>query len=46
VADAAVAPLPAELLRYLQHLEVERRLAARTLVMYREALQRWRRARW
>ena len=40
MADAAVAPLPAELLRYLQHLEVERRLAARTLVMYREALQR------
>ena len=34
------APLPAELLRYLQHLEVERRLAARTLVIYREALQR------
>ena len=36
----AAAPLPAELLRYLQHLEVERRLAARTLAMYREALQR------
>ena len=34
------APLPAELLRYLQHLEVERRLAARTVVVYREALQR------
>ena len=34
------APLPAELLRYLQHLEVERRLAARTLVIYRDALQR------
>jgi len=28
------------LLRYLQHLEVERRLAARTLILYREALQR------
>jgi len=28
------------LLRYLRHLEVERRLAARTLVLYREALQR------
>ncbi len=36
----APAPLPAELLRYLQHLEVERRLAVRTLVLYREALQR------
>jgi len=34
------APLPDELLRYLQHLEVERRLAARTLTLYREALQR------
>ena len=33
-------PLPAELLRYLQHLEVERRLAARTLIVYRQALQR------
>ncbi|MES2960026.1 MAG: tyrosine recombinase XerC [Pseudomonadota bacterium] len=37
---AAAAPLPDELLRYLRHLEVERRLAARTLVLYREALQR------
>ena len=36
----AAASLPAELLHYLQHLEVERRLAARTLVVYREALQR------
>jgi len=36
----AAAPLPDELLRYLQHLEVERRLAARTLTVYREALQR------
>ncbi len=34
------ATLPDELLRYLQHLEVERRLAARSLVMYRQALQR------
>ena len=34
------ASLPDELLRYLQHLEVERRLAARTLTLYREALQR------
>ena len=32
--------LPPELLRYLRHLEVERRLAARTLTLYREALQR------
>ena len=41
--DAPVAPspaLPAEVLRYLQHLEVERRLAARTLTLYREALTR------
>ncbi len=36
----ATAPLPDEVLRYLRHLEVERRLAARTLVLYREALQR------
>jgi len=35
-----VAALPDELQRYLRHLEVERRLAARTLVLYREALQR------
>ena len=34
------APLPDELLRYLRHLEVERRLAPRTLTLYREALQR------
>ena len=33
-------PLP----RYLRHLEVERRLAARTLVVYREALQRLQRS--
>ena len=37
---SAAAPLPDELLRYLRHLEVERRLAARTLTLYREALQR------
>ena len=36
----SVALLPAELLRYLQHLEVERRLAARSLSLYRDALQR------
>jgi integrase/recombinase XerC len=35
-----VAELPDELLRYLQHLEVERRLAARTLALYRDALRR------
>jgi integrase/recombinase XerC len=38
VSEAAA--LPDELLRYLRHLEVERRLAARTLTLYREALQR------
>jgi integrase/recombinase XerC len=37
---STAAPLPDELLRYLQHLEVERRLAPRTLTLYREALQR------
>jgi len=36
----ATAPLPDEVLRYLQHLAVERRLAARTLTLYREALHR------
>ena len=36
----AAAPLPDEVLRYLRHLEVERRLAARTLVLYRDALRR------
>ena len=36
----AAAPLPDEVLRYLRHLEVERRLAARTLVLYRDALGR------
>jgi integrase/recombinase XerC len=32
------------LLRYLRHLEVERRLAARTLIVYREALTRLQRS--
>ncbi len=36
----ATAPLSDEVLRYLRHLEVERRLAARTLVLYRDALRR------
>ena len=31
-------PLPPELQAFLQHLEVERRLAARTVAMYRDAL--------
>jgi integrase/recombinase XerC len=39
-APAATPPLDAELQRFLQHLAVERRLAARTLAMYREALLR------
>jgi integrase/recombinase XerC len=44
-AGSATGPVPAaaldaELQRFLQHLEVERRLAARTLAMYREALLR------
>ncbi|MEF7617208.1 tyrosine recombinase XerC [Aquincola sp. MAHUQ-54] len=34
------APLPDELQAWLAHLAVERRLAARTLVLYTEALQR------
>jgi integrase/recombinase XerC len=38
--NEAAAPLPDELLRYLRHLEVERRLAARTLTLYRQALLR------
>jgi integrase/recombinase XerC len=33
-------PIDAEVERYLEHLRVERRLAARTLAMYRAALQR------
>jgi integrase/recombinase XerC len=39
-AVATPAVLDAELQRFLQHLAVERRLAARTLAMYREALLR------
>jgi integrase/recombinase XerC len=35
-----MAELAAELQRFLQHLSVERRLAARTVAMYREALLR------
>jgi integrase/recombinase XerC len=35
-----VAALPHPLPRYLRHLEVERRLAARTLILYRDALMR------
>ncbi|MDP1692702.1 MAG: tyrosine recombinase XerC [Burkholderiaceae bacterium] len=38
--EGAKPALPDELLRYLRHLEVERRLATRTLVLYREALHR------
>ena len=34
------APLPDGVLRYLRHLEVERRLAPRSLTLYRQALQR------
>jgi integrase/recombinase XerC len=33
-------PLPTELQGFIEHLRVERRLAARTLAMYSEALQR------
>ena len=39
----AQEPLDAELQRYLRHLEVERRLAARTLALYRDALVRLQR---
>ena len=35
-----MAELGAEMQQFVQHLTVERRLAARTLAMYREALQR------
>ena len=35
-----VQPLPAEVEAFVQHLAVERRLGARTLVLYREALAR------
>jgi integrase/recombinase XerC len=37
---AEAAPIAEELQRFLDHLAVERRLAARTLAMYREALLR------
>jgi len=40
---SARVALPDELERYLQHLQVERRLAARTLVLYRGALARLQR---
>ena len=40
MAPSTTPALPADILRYLQHLEVERRLASRTLVLYRDALQR------
>ncbi len=39
----AQEPLDAELQRYLDHLKVERRLAARTLALYRDALARLQR---
>ncbi|MFT3817928.1 MAG: tyrosine recombinase XerC [Rubrivivax sp.] len=39
----AQEPLDDELQRYLRHLEVERRLAVRTLALYRDALVRLRR---
>ncbi|MCA0240560.1 MAG: tyrosine recombinase XerC [Proteobacteria bacterium] len=39
----AQEPLDAELQRYLRHLQVERRLAARTLALYRDALVRLQR---
>ncbi len=37
-APTRPAPLPEALERFLRHLEVERRVAARTLVLYRSAL--------
>jgi integrase/recombinase XerC len=40
VDDARPAPLPSELLDYLQHLQVERRLAQRTREIYTDALRR------
>jgi integrase/recombinase XerC len=39
----AQEPLDAELQRYLDHLAIERRLAARTLALYRDALVRLQR---
>ena len=50
MAEGALAHVPLahelladELQRFLQHLQVERRLASRTLAMYREALARLQR---
>ena len=40
VDDVRPAPLPSELLDYLQHLQVERRLAQRTREIYTDALRR------
>ena len=40
LATTAPLPLDGEIQRFLDHLRVERRLAARTLAMYREALLR------
>ena len=43
-SSAPAAPLPdGDIARHLVHLEVERRLAARTLALYRDALQRLQR---
>jgi integrase/recombinase XerC len=39
-AAAEARPLDAEIVRHLVHLEVERRLAPRTLTLYREAFER------
>ena len=39
-AAAQAPPLPEEALRYLEHVRVEKRLAARTLTLYRLDLQR------
>lgn len=37
---AAAPPLPDDVARYLEHQRVQRRVAARTLALYRDALQR------
>src|SRR4051812_15468849 len=42
-ADATAPPRDADIVRHLQHLEVERRLAARTLSLYGEAFDRLQR---
>ena len=39
-ADPSVAALPEDLARFISHLRVERRLAARTLALYTQALSR------